>query len=196
MRSALVRRLAALACASAASAHAQIYAGTGEDGSLVLSNFPVDAAQTVVVGAPVEPTAAAAPPPAPPSAALAPLIEEAARAASLPPRLLAAVVAVESNFDPRAVSPKGALGLMQLMPETAARFGVADPFDPRQNLAGGAAYLAWLLRKFDGDLTLALAAYNAGEGAVIKAGYRIPPYEETRAYVPRVLRRLQRAGWY
>jgi soluble lytic murein transglycosylase-like protein len=115
-----------------------------------------------------------------------------AQNASLPPQLLHAVIAVESGYDARAVSSKGALGLMQLMPATARRFGVADAFDPQQNLAGGAAYLKWLLDRFGGDLELTLAAYNAGEGAVARAGHRVPPFAETRAYVPRVLDRMRR----
>lgn len=98
-----------------------------------------------------------------------------------------AVVATESAFNPRARSPKGALGLMQLMPDTARRLGVADPLDPEANLRGGVRYLSMLLDMFD-DLSLALAAYNAGEGAVIRHGRSIPPYPETLAYVPKVMR--------
>jgi hypothetical protein len=101
--------------------------------------------------------------------------------------LLAAMVQVESRFQPRAVSPKGARGLLQLMPATAARFGVRDSFDPLQNLDGGAQYLRWLLARFDGRTDLALAAYNAGEGAVDRHGRQIPPYGETLRYVNRVL---------
>lgn len=101
--------------------------------------------------------------------------------------LLAAMVQIESSFQPRAVSPKGARGLLQLMPDTARRFGVKDPFDPLQNLEGGAQYLSWLLTRFAGRTDLALAAYNAGEGAVDRHGRRIPPYGETLRYVNRVL---------
>ncbi len=103
-------------------------------------------------------------------------------------RLVEAVVAVESNFNPWAVSPKGAMGLMQLMPETAQRYAVHDPFDPRQNIAGGTRYLRDLLHRFGGDLPQTLAAYNAGETAVVK--HRgIPPYRETREYIHKVLTR-------
>lgn len=100
--------------------------------------------------------------------------------------LAMAVIAVESGFNPRATSPKNAQGLMQLIPDTARRFGVRQPQDPTQNLRGGMAYLRWLLAYYEGDLALALAAYNAGEGAVNR--YRgIPPYAETRAYVNKIL---------
>src|SRR5262245_13681864 len=109
-------------------------------------------------------------------------IAAAATRHRLPPALVEAVVDVESAGDPRAVSSKGAMGLMQLMPATAARFGVDDPFDPAQSLEGGCAYLRWLLDRFGGNVALGLAAYNAGEGAVERyAG--IPPFDETRAYV-------------
>lgn len=104
----------------------------------------------------------------------------------LDPRLVLAVIAAESAFDKTALSPKGAQGLMQLMPGTASRFGVQDAFDPEQNLRGGMTYLAWLLEQFPGRLDHAIAAYNAGEEAVEQ--YRgVPPYSETREYVRRVL---------
>lgn len=106
----------------------------------------------------------------------------------LDPGLVLEVVRAESNFDPRARSHKGALGLMQLIPSTARRFGVKDPFEPLQNLRGGMAYLRWLLERFDGDLKLTLAGYNAGEAAVERHG-GVPPYAETRDYVRRILLR-------
>jgi len=103
------------------------------------------------------------------------------------PRLAAAVIRAESNFDPKARSPKNAQGLMQLIPETSARFNVKKPFDPIQNIRGGLAYLRWLLAYFKGDVALVVAAYNAGEGAVNR--YRgVPPYAETRAYVKQIMR--------
>ncbi len=102
------------------------------------------------------------------------------------PRLVKSVMLVESNFNPRAVSPKGARGLMQLMPGTARRYGVHDSFDPHENIRGGTAYLSDLLGMFDGDLFRTLAAYNAGEGAVLR--YRgVPPYPETQEYVRRAM---------
>ena len=122
-------------------------------------------------------------------------IRRAAQRHGVDPVLLTAMAAVESGFDPRAVSHKGAQGLLQLMPQTARRFGVANSFDPDQNVDGGARYLDWLLTRFSGDEQLALAGYNAGEGAVER--YRgIPPFPETERYVVRVLGHVEslRAG--
>jgi len=116
------------------------------------------------------------------------LIEGAASAASVEANLLRAVIVVESGFNPRAVSKKGALGLMQLMPATAARFGATNAMDPRQNVAAGARYLKFLMDRFGHNVRLALAAYNAGEEAVDRNGGQIPPFTETMAYVPRVLK--------
>ena len=115
---------------------------------------------------------------------LAAMAEEAARRHGLDPDLVRAVVAVESGFRPDAVSPKGAQGLMQLMPRTARALGVKDSFDPADNLDGGTRYLRSLVTRYNGDVKRALAAYNAGEGAVARHG-GIPPYPETLAYVRR-----------
>ena len=116
------------------------------------------------------------------------IIEKAALSASVEPNLLRAVIVVESGFNSRAVSKRGAVGLMQLMPATATRFGVSNPYDPKQNVHGGARYLKFLIDRFGQDIRLALAAYNAGEEAVDRNGGRIPPFTETMAYVPRVLK--------
>ena len=117
------------------------------------------------------------------------LIRTNATRFGLDPYLVFCVVEYESHFHVRAVSPKGALGLMQLMPGTASRLGVRRPFDPAQNIFGGTQYLKELLKMFGGRLDLALASYNAGEGAVLKYGGRVPPYRETRDYVQRISRR-------
>jgi soluble lytic murein transglycosylase-like protein len=108
---------------------------------------------------------------------------------SVDPYLLFCVIEHESQFHVKAVSPKGARGLMQLMPGTATRFGVRRSFDPAENIFGGTQYLKELLQKFDGRLDLVLAGYNAGEGAVLKYGWTVPPYRETREYVRKITRR-------
>jgi soluble lytic murein transglycosylase-like protein len=113
-----------------------------------------------------------------------------ARRHGLDPDLVIAVVSVESGFRPQAVSPKGAQGLMQLMPRTAESLGVVDAFDPEENLDGGVRHLVQLLTQYDGDVERALAAYNAGEGAV-RRHHGVPPYRETRAYVKKVLERYR-----
>ena len=118
------------------------------------------------------------------------LASAAARRHGLDPDLVMAVVSVESGFRPQAVSPKGAQGLMQLMPRTASSLGVANALDPAQNLDGGTRHLGQLLTLYGGDVTRALAAYNAGEGAVDRHG-GVPPYRETRAYVKKVLERYR-----
>ena len=115
-----------------------------------------------------------------------PLVLAKAEEFNLEPALVKAVVHVESNFNPNATSPKGAMGLMQLMPDTARRFNVRNAYHPEQNVTGGAKYLRWLMDRYSGNLRLSLAAYNAGEGMVDKVG-GIPPFRETQQYVARVL---------
>lgn len=109
------------------------------------------------------------------------------------PYLIFCVMEQESHFNARALSPKGAQGLMQLMPGTAARFGIRKPSDPAQNIAGGTRYLKQLMGQFNGRIDLVLASYNAGEGAVIRYGHKVPPYRETRDYVKRISYRYRRA---
>ena len=117
-------------------------------------------------------------------------VERIAARHAVPPQLIHSVIKVESNYNPLAVSPKGALGLMQLIPSTARRFGVSDVFNPVQNIEGGTKYLKYLLDLYDNHLGLALAAYNAGENAVARYG-AVPPYRETRDYVRLVATQLQ-----
>lgn len=175
-------------------AWADIYAFAVEDGPILLSNEQLDERYTLLIHTP-EPEVAPSPAPETPKtnshqdrkAGYEEAVEKASRNHGLESALLHAVITVESRYDPKAVSHKGATGLMQLMPATAKRYGVADAFDPAQNLDGGAKYLKELLGRFGNNTSLALAAYNAGEGAVKKHGNRIPPYRETRNYVTRVL---------
>jgi hypothetical protein len=159
------------------------------DAQLVVPAFRALARPGVTSQAPVAADAALesdfeSDPQAPPFDAL---VRRAARTASLEAALLHAVIENESGYDPRAVSPRGAIGLMQVLPRTGARFGVRRLEDPAENLRAGAAYLQWLLSRFDGELPLALAAYNAGEGAVLRYGRRIPPFPETQNYVRKVM---------
>lgn len=173
---------------------ADIYAYTASDGTVNLSNVPAHEHYTVLVAAP-------AAPPDPPAAAggkarpttlaskahYEQVVAQVASTYGLDSALLHAVISVESRYRAQAVSRRGAAGLMQLMPATARRYGVADPLDPVQNLHGGAKYLRHLLKRYDNDVSLALAAYNAGETAVARHGRQIPPFRETTNYVPRVL---------
>lgn len=117
-----------------------------------------------------------------------PTIRSVAKMYKLPHTLLHAVITAESSYNPDAISRAGAVGLMQLMPETAKQYGVSNRRDPKQNIYGGSRYLRYLLKLFKNDLTLALAAYNAGEGTVKKYGNKIPPYKETRNYVKKVIK--------
>jgi soluble lytic murein transglycosylase-like protein len=123
---------------------------------------------------------------------LEPLVRRVATANGVQPALLKAVIEVESGFNAKALSSKGAIGLMQVMPTTAARYGQYDLYSPEENLAVGARYLHDLIVMFKGDVRLAVAAYNAGENAVLRNGGRIPPYAETQQYVPMVMERYSR----
>lgn len=168
-------------------ADAQIYAWRDAHGTLVLSDRKIDAPTEVytVEGAPTYRTTV------PTSAPVAgdefePLVREQAVRHRLRPELVRAVIQVESGYNPLARSPKGAMGLMQLMPDTARMLGVRNPYDPAENIRGGAAYLRQLLDRYRGNEELALAAYNAGAGAVDRHGGRVPPFRETRDYVRKV----------
>jgi len=121
------------------------------------------------------------------------MVEAAARKYEIDPLLVHSVISVESGYNPYAVSPKGAQGLMQLMPGTARRFGVSNAFDPAENIEGGVRYLKYLSTLFPNDPRLAVAAYNAGEGAVWKYNYQIPPYAETEQYVYKVAKKYGQA---
>ncbi|MGU7780099.1 lytic transglycosylase domain-containing protein [Burkholderia sp. PU8-34] len=179
-------------------ADAQIFGTVMSNGAIVLTNEPGKAGmKTIVAGDPPAETGARHAPSKLAGGAgavlssFADVIEEASRAFHVQPELLRAVIDVESGYNPRAVSDKGALGLMQLMPDTARRFSSGDMFNPRDNVLAGARYLRFLLDLFKENVELALAAYNAGENAVIRAGYRIPSLPQTRLYVPRVLARYK-----
>lgn len=186
----LVRILAAAATLAVASpAGAETFRLVAPDGTVHFTNAPTDPRyQRLGIAVPSlpGPPALAAAPVAPAVPPYVREIRDAAARHGLPEQLIAAVIRVESGFNPRAVSPKGARGLMQLMPETAALLGVRDPFDPRENIDAGVRHLRGLIERL-ADLALALAAYNAGEQAVLAWG-GIPPYPETRDYVTRVLR--------
>lgn len=182
----------------------QIYSGpSGGDAGIVLSNFrsaetPLllvedDRAPTATAPAPVDRRPATLRLPAA-SADLNQMIADVAAEVEISPQLLHAVIAAESRYNPRAVSARGAIGLMQLMPPTATRFGAKDPYAARQNIVASASYLKWLMVKFQNNLEIVLAADNAGEQSVVRAGGRIPPYPETLAYVPRVLAYLRCAN--
>jgi len=147
----------------------------------------------VAQGFPQLPAAEAEEPSAVPSDRLDRIVRAAAERHKVDPALVKAVISTESGWNPRAVSNKGAVGLMQLIPGTAQRYGVGNPYDPAQNVEGGTTYLKWLLDRYDGDLTKSLAAYNAGEGSVDRWG-GVPAYPETRHYVQKVTDTYFRSG--
>ncbi|QCP51998.1 lytic transglycosylase domain-containing protein [Trinickia violacea] len=196
LRSVTVAAFAMLGVVLPGSALAQIFGGVDSNGAIVLTNVPGKPGLKVIVAddPPGEPGAKRTSRKSSGSAQLAlfaDVIDEASRSYRVQPELLRAVIDVESRYNPKAVSDKGALGLMQLMPETARRFSEGDMLNPRDNVLAGARYLRFLLDLFKENVELTLAAYNAGENAVIRAGYRIPSLPETRLYVPRVLERYK-----
>jgi soluble lytic murein transglycosylase-like protein len=178
-------------------AETPIYAFVDDEGGMYLSNVPDDGRYQVLIGPTVSANGATreapfSPPREVPSSPgnrqqYGAVVEQTAGRFGIDPALLHAVISVESGYDTNALSRRGAGGLMQLMPETAKRYGVANVFDPVDNVRGGARYLAELLKMFENDLQLALAAYNAGEAAVLKYGKHVPPYRETVAYVAKVV---------
>ncbi|MFZ5485355.1 MAG: transglycosylase SLT domain-containing protein [Pseudomonadota bacterium] len=174
----------------AGPAMADVFLHVGEDGVLHYSNQAAAGAtrisELMVELAPDN--RVKAPPNIAGVALYSPHIEAAAIEYKVEPALVHAVITAESGYNASAVSRAGAQGLMQLMPQTAARYDVSDAFDPEQNIRGGVRYLSDLLKLFDNDYRLAVAAYNAGENAVLRHGRKIPPYRETQAYVPKVLR--------
>jgi soluble lytic murein transglycosylase-like protein len=185
-----------IACAAPGFAWADVYSFTDANGVTHFSNVPADSRYQLLIATPTDAVAAA------PkeksidwlarSAQYDGVIAGAAKAATIQAALVRAVIVVESGFNPRAVSKKGAIGLMQLQPATAKRYGVKNIYDPEQNVRAGAHYLSDLLTRFGSNLELALAAYNAGEEAVERYGRHVPPYRETLAYVPSVMKVYQR----
>ena len=185
-----------LGCCIVRPAMADVYGYVDGEGTTYLSNVPSDQRYQVLVSEERPSNVSvlrrterrlATPGTMAAKAGYQDMVEQVAKSNGLEAALLHAVISVESHYNAQAVSKKGAAGLMQLMPATARRYGVADAFDPVQNLQGGAKYLRDLLALFNSDIGLALAAYNAGENAVMRYGNRIPPFRETKDYVPRVL---------
>lgn len=175
-------------------AHADVFISVDAEGSYVLSNVHrpgrhyervIREPEVAQVSLDQQPQMIAARP-------YAELVSAAATANQLPAALLHAVIQAESSYNSGATSPKGAGGLMQLMPDTARELGVKDVYDPKANIQGGAKYLKRLMTLFDNDIALAVAAYNAGPQAVISRGGVIPPFAETQRYVPSVLRQYRR----
>jgi soluble lytic murein transglycosylase-like protein len=166
-------------------ARAQIYTRKDANGNWVLSNDPRDGVRRTAILTPLS-GRAATPLLRSLSSSFDPLIWQHSSQQGVRPDLVRAVIQVESAFNPLAVSPKGAMGLMQLMPATAARFGVVNAFNPAENIRAGVGYLKQLLTRYENNEELALAAYNAGPLAVDRHGSRIPPYRETQDYVRRI----------
>jgi soluble lytic murein transglycosylase-like protein len=180
-------------------ARADVYSFTDVNGVAHFSNVPSDSRYQLLVATPSEAVAGTRAATKEHSidwlarsAQYDSVIKGAAKAATIQAALVRAVIVVESGFNPRAISKKGAIGLMQLQPATAKRYGVKNIYDPGENVRAGAHYLSDLLARFDSNLELALAAYNAGEEAVERYGRHVPPYRETLAYVPSVMKIYQR----
>lgn len=183
---------------STAAAEAQIYSWRDASGTLVLSDKPrADGGSemaTYAVRGSTQLRTTTPPTASPHQARFDDLIEHYATSLDVSADLVRAVIQAESGFNPRAVSPKGAMGLMQLMPATARELGVNDPFHPADNIRGGVTYLARLLARYDQSVELALAAYNAGPASVERYGNAVPPYRETRDYVRKITARSAAAA--
>ncbi|MBV9724412.1 MAG: lytic transglycosylase domain-containing protein [Gammaproteobacteria bacterium] len=171
-----------------AAVQADIYSFVDSAGVTHFTNVPVDARYRLLLATPPEKRKARPENWVAKAGEFDHLIERAAHSHAVRPELVRAVILVESAFNPHAVSSRGAVGLMQLLPATARRYGVANAFDPEQNITAGVRYLRDLLTRYGNNLELTLAAYNAGEDAVERYGQSIPPFAETRHYVPTVLR--------
>jgi soluble lytic murein transglycosylase-like protein len=182
----IILLVAALAALTPAVADAQIYAWRDASGNLVMSDKPKNAAAKTYAVATTGSFRTTKPIVTTRAAQYEGLIQDHASRHGLSPDFVRAVIQAESAFNPRARSAKGAMGLMQLMPETAAQYGVRNAYDPAENIRAGVAYLDSLLERYDHDESLALAAYNAGPGAVEKYGRTVPPYKETRNYIARI----------
>ena len=179
------------ACFAPAESRADIYSFTDERGVVHFTNIPnLDKRYKLIrreAGSVVPRSGQAWMPSEADIRRFSSIIDVASKSHGVDPALVQAVITAESGFNPNAISRAGASGLMQLMPDTARRYGVSNIFDPIENIHGGVRYLRDLLAMFNGDLRLALAGYNAGENAVIRAGHKIPPYQETLNYVPKVI---------
>ncbi len=196
----VVPLIVALIIFAGVDARADIYRYETDDGVVCFTNAPADKKARVVIKEPQTSPARRSPAASKKQATTSPgkgnfqtIAEEKARQHNVDPKLVKAVIKAESNWNAYAVSPRGARGLMQLMPSTAYDMGVGNPFDPHENIDGGVRYLKYLLEKFNGNLTLALAAYNAGPGAVERHN-AIPSIPETVAYVKRVINHYT-GGW-
>jgi len=184
--------LAVFASICGVDCRADVFSYTDAQGVVHFSNVPADGRYRLLIASPVTPgadrRAAQFKNWLLKSATYDSLIENAAFVNTVNPALIRALIVVESGFNPRAVSKRGAIGLMQLRPETARRYGVSDIYDPAQNIRAGTRYLSDLMTLYDSDTELALAAYNAGEAAVARYGGHVPPFKETLEYVPSVLK--------
>ena len=176
---------------AAGVAYADIYSYIDEDGSTHFSNIPNDPRFKFLLKTPqTEPlrTTLVINSYTANQKLYSSMVDEAAKSNQMESALLHAVISAESGYNAQAKSPKGAMGLMQLMPATAKQYGISNPYDPAQNIQAGTLYLRDLMQLFNNDLHLTLAAYNAGQNAVIRNGNQIPPYPETIKYVPKVLK--------